>query len=332
MGQRVANLLPAALVCAAITIAPPVLADFTFDFTPSPEGERLTYEHVFCSIEGQLNHNCGGTLQTSPISQTQWYRTGAMGNDFASRFFQEVVTIDGVDYFHLAIGSPEEGFTQEVYIAKSPHFWRSNSGVVFSDSGGVGCLPYSGTREERIACLESNNASDPLGDDSNFSGNGTGNPSNMVMIQTITDDEEGFTQEFFKTDLALKPIITQLSDDAEMNARFVMDMSNSDYDTNDTPGIMTNTLDLKGLPAEMGDYEFGGRNFAATEAPKITAGTYTFRRFIIEDFPLKEGYWTRDIPSSEYVYADGTIDPVLNVNWESFRDPGQNPRNLFDFD
>ena len=339
MGQRVARFILCGMACIAIsTMACVVSAQsvnpFTFDFTPSVNGERFTGTHIFCSVPGEINHNCSGTNPSAEVIenaeqgimgpyQTQWLWGGNMADDFESRFLQEIVTIDGVDYYHLTIGDPASGFSQEVYIGRSPLInTRVQSGNIFSDSGGVFCYPAGINIPFELleGCDTSNASYAPLRHDSDFTGNGTGNPSKMVMRQVIDSPSDGFSQEFLKNILANKPIITQTSSDATIDALFVMDMSNSDYLTDDTPGTMINTFNITAptLMGNMGDFVF-----TPTEGTNITGGRYTFQR--TSKTVTYDNGWTRTVPSSEYTYYDGSIDPVLDVDWAAFRDPNLNP-------
>ncbi len=338
MGQRVTRFIRCGVACVAMAGASCAFSaenvnPFTFDFTPSPAGERFTGPHIFCNVPGEIDHNCSGLSPSAEIItnaqqgimgpyQTQWLWDGNMADDFESRFLQEIVTIEGVEYYHLTIGDPASGFSQEVYIARSPWATRQQSGNRFSDSGGTFCysvginIPF----DQQEGCSRSSGAFNPLGPNSGFTGNGTGNPSKMVMKQTISTPDAGFSQEFLKASLSNKPIITQVSSDATINSLFIMDMSNSDYLTDDTPGIMTNTFDITAptLTGNMGDFVF-----TPTQGSNITAGRYKFQRTAIT-VTLENG-WTRVTPSSEYTYYDGTADPVLDVDWAAFRDPNQNP-------
>lgn len=338
MGQRVARLLlyPMACICAMASFVPNSASaqginPFVFDFTQSPDGARHEYAHVFCGVEGEVNHNCSPfstpeVADPTPIQQRQLYWYGNMANDFDTRFIQEIVEIDGVEYYHLVIGSEDSGFVQEIYLARTQRVMRDQGGGRFSDSGGVACFASGFIPLDQIeGCIRSNASADPLRHDSTFTGNGTGHPSKMVMRQIVSNDESGFRQEFLKANLLNKPVITQTSSDDNIDMNFVIDMSNSDYDTDSIAGTMTNSFDLKGanLPGEMGDFDLDRVDRFDKLSTNVNAGRYTFRRLLIEDYELENG-WRRDIPSSEYTYYDGTIDPVLNVDWAAFRDPSQN--------
>ena len=351
MGQQVvARLLPVAIAFFAMSASPYALSadgvnPFTFEFKPRPDGLRHNETHVFCSIEGAVNHNCSRVAtpevqDPTGINQQQQLWDGNFANDMATRFLQEIITIDGVEYYHLVIGDPDSDFVQEVYIARTDmRSDRELAGGKFSDSGGQGCY-VSPMTTGRAECIASNAGYDPLRNDSNFTGNATGNPSRMVMIQRVKDEASGYEQNFSKLDLANKPVISQTLVNEDIESVFSMDMSNSDYDTDGVAGIMVNTFDLRtpgmteaanliipNVVQTMGDFDL-----TVTERPEnranITGGRYTFNRIILKDYRMDNG-WFRDIPTSEFTYYDGTVDTaILDTDWEMFRDPGQNPASL----
>lgn len=335
MGQRVANLLPKVVACLVLAapLSPATAQNvnpFTFNFTPLPNGERYTYRHIFCGIEGQMNHNCNSENPYTGVDQRPYYTYANMGNDYDTRFAQEMVMINGVEYYHVIVGDPASGFGQEIYMATSPYAQPNNSspGERFSDSGGASCFPGPFT-EFAISekCLMANSGADPLRHDALFTGNGTGNASKMVMKQVVRSLDGSFNQEFLKDKLSQKPVIKQTNVDADINANFVMDMSNSNYSTDSIAGVMTNTLDITvlGMPEGVGDFVF-----TPSAGSNITAGRYKANRKVINNYELWPGGWTMKNMYSEYVYFDGGIDPVLNVNWAAFRDPAQNPHPLTD--
>ncbi|TPW17834.1 MAG: hypothetical protein FD130_509 [Halothiobacillaceae bacterium] len=306
---------------------------FDFSFKPAPTGERYSFTHVFCNVAGEVNHNCNSPNPASGIPQGQAFNPGNLSNDFDTPFVQEIVTIDGIEYFHVVVGRASDGFAQEIYLKRSNIAGFSGEGQEgpFSDSGGATCLRYAFNERlaNIIACLNANNGADPLGTndparhDAVFTGNGMGNPSALVMRQIVTDPAGGFSQEFLKNSLDKKPTITQDVALADINSHFVMDMSNSDYNTNSIAGTMINTLNLTfpDLADGLGDF-----TFVPGAGTNITGGRYTFKRTTVNyTTPLGGGL---TLPKSEYTYYDGSIDPVLDVNWSAFRDPAQNPHPL----
>lgn len=133
-------------------------------------------------------------------------------------FLQEVVFIDGIRYYHTIVGDPESDFAQEVYIEASGCCYQAS---VFYDP-----FPRS--------------ASNSRGGSAN--GSGSGNPNRVVMSNMVRDEE--MTQWFLKDSLGFKPLITQsiVKDDVRMD--FQIDMTMIDYGTIDTPGVVSNRLEL----------------------------------------------------------------------------------------
>ncbi|NOY71818.1 MAG: hypothetical protein GXP14_05485 [Gammaproteobacteria bacterium] len=306
-----------------LTNVNPQTLDFTFDAAPRDDGLRIDRSTLFCNTAGQADYNC--QEQSNP----QWYTTGQMGDDTTTAFLQEKVEINGVSYYHLVIGSEEEGFVQEIYMQMGGTNWRTLPGVQrqTSFSGGRACL--AGNRasfDERVACNADNNGADPLSNNSILTGNGTGDPGKMVMRQFIRDDTSGFTQEFLKDQLANKPIISQDIATGRINLKFVMDMSNSDYDTDSIAGVMTNQLVINDpdIPENQGNFDFATDQ---GEGANVSGGRYKFvRSFVSDEFitGLGETNGYVDFPTSTYTYYDGQIDPVMDIDWEAIKDPNQN--------
>jgi len=286
---------------------------FNFDFTEQEDGQRNDESTIFCNTAGQADYNC------QEAGNSQWFTTGQLADDTTTSFLQEQVVINGIKYYHLVVGKKEEGFVQEIYMQMGGVSWRQLPGVArdTSFSGGRVCLagPRTGF-EERVACNRDNNGGDPLRADSVFTGNGTGDPEKMVMRQFISDEPSGFTQEFLKDQLTQKPIITQDLSMGEVNLRFVMDMSNSDYNTDDVAGIMINEFVINdpNIPGNGANFDFA-----------LDQGEDKFERvFVQAEFITGLGFSDVDFPSSTYTYFDGSIDPVLDIKWEAIKQPNQN--------
>jgi len=260
--------------------------NFNFNFAPLPDSGLsgradgpVTRPNVICNIPGEDDFACNTGFGISA--------------DRTTPFLQETVTIDGQQYLHLVVGQPADGFAQEVLIRSTTRIMFGNR---LSDSGGHTAA----------------NGADPLRPDAEFTGNGTGNPNSVIMKQVMSDPAGGFTQEFLKGALDRKAIISQDVENELMASNFVMDMSNSDFNTDDTAGIMTNTLSFTdpNIPGTSANFDFAQD---AGASANVDSGRYTFT-------PV-DGIQ----PGGTYTYWDGTIDPVLDVNWEGFKDPSQNP-------
>jgi len=188
-------------------------AEFQFGFTNEADDPTLT-----------IDCNRGGAES----------RCSFGGNDSAyfdpTPFLQEVVMIDGIRYYHMAIGDPASDFAQETYIQASDCCYQASP---FYDA-----FPRS--------------ASNGAGGSAN--GSGSGNPNRVVMSNMVRDAE--MTQLFLKDSLQFKPVITQSVVNAEVRMDFQVDMSALDYDTIDTPGIVSNQFRLLSDNFEdKGDYD-----------------------------------------------------------------------------
>lgn len=322
----------ATAIFAWVMLLPPVISfaannnvnpqTFDFNFTEQEDGLRNDESTLFCNIAGQSDYNC------QEAGNSPWFTTGQLADDQTTSFLQEQVVINGVKYYHLVIGKEEEGFVQEIYIQMGGSGWRQLPGVHrdTSFSGGRACLAGAQTGfEARVACNADNNGADPLRNDSVFTGNGTGDPGKMVMRQLISDDVNGFTQEFLKDQLTQKPVITQDLAMGDVNLHFVMDMSNSDYNTDDVAGMMINefTLNDSSIPGDGANFDFAADQGAGAN---VTGGRYKFERVFVSSEYITGlgGGGGVDFPSSIYTYFDGSIDPVLDINWEAIKQPSQN--------
>lgn len=304
------------LLASCLLITAPALSqptDITVDFNGAPlAGSSLTApggtpaEPVY--TRPTVNCNTPGF---QPVSCRTFY---GFSNDQTTPIVQETIRIDGFDYYHLVVKDPRADFSTEYYIR---YGYAQIEGNVFSDSGGGACIPGAFTSDV-AACVQANNARNPLSSDYRISGNGTGIPDRVEMRQVNNDAATGFSQVFLKNKLATKPIITQTLDNSAMTQRYVMDMSGIDYNTDSVRGSMTNSLNFKeggtGPTVPNFDYARFSQNSGSTSKDALTAGRYTFARF-----PFLE-------PGGTYTYFDGTIDRVLNQNWAAFRDPTNNPQ------
>jgi len=218
---------------------------------------------------------------------------------FAGQSFSTVTDPETGDrYYHMIIGSAAEGFLQETYIEV-----HSVPGAMLVNE--LGQLSLSGTDT-------GDNGHDPLGMvlDSLGTGNGQANPRKVVMRQLVSDGE--IMMEFKKDQLLMKPVIRQILRSPDVTALFQLDMSNSSYDDNTTPGLMTNILHIN-TPSLAENIVFD----LATDADKstVTGGRYTY-----SDGEERGG------TSGSYQHVDGGGFDVDNVKWENFFDhASENP-------
>lgn len=222
-----------------------------------------------CNRTGSTNSNCGSHVSGF-----------GGGDEDDSPFLQETRVFDGITYFHVIVGTrgePTVGdsntFAQEVYIQV-----QSGTDCDLSN-GSAPCSQSGGRRGNGVSCFFSCNYEatsglgwDPLRTDSTFTGNGSGNPNAVIMKQVINDTANGLTQVFLKDTLTQKPKITQNVTDSGISAQFVLDMSNSNYTTNTTAGLMTNTVTLVGANAGIqGNFDAAGTgtNFTTANAQAL---------------------------------------------------------------
>lgn len=271
------------------------------------------------------------TNQTPFLTQDSWYSNG-------NQHWQlpQIVSVGNTDYYHIIVGSEEEGFIQETWIplgynmdfsgaagrpANSPvtysyavnqytscgttvcSAWHSPSG---GDSrivaGGVnGPIKVAGNAEYPLTAPTGKN-----------SGNGSGNPNRVLIRQKLVTPE--LTIEFLKDKFDKKPIITQDMKTADIRSFVKIDMSNSDYDTASTAGVMTNTLTSPSGKVPV-SFDVHGNSQAGNS--HINAGKYTYTPGT--PGPLSEGFdWGG--ANGSYVYAEGGFD-VNAVDWSRYFDP-----------
>jgi hypothetical protein len=277
-----------------------------FNFAPVPGAQRGNFPNVICNMPGYDDYMCS--------KQQAGYGNG----DVKTPFVQETMDLNGRTYFHVVVGQPEQGFAQELYIRTGSSLGSFGAGF-FSDSGGGACFVNNGMPfETMIACAKDLNATNPLGP-VNPSGNGTGNPNASIMKQIVSDGTGSFSQEFLKAELEKKPKITQNYNMPGLEGQFIVDMSNSDYKTDNVTGTVTLQLEVK-------DPGFAGGSSAfdlaktTSAAPNIDAGRYTYTPNTNSVKRATGDSWTY----GTYTYWDGSVDRVYDIDWTRFRDPLQN--------
>lgn len=240
---------------------------------------------------------------------------------------QEVVTgADGLSYFHMIIGGVDSSgnpivpsaanestipFAQEVYIRQ-----QSSGNCV-----AVNCS-FSGGDIQGFSS-GGGNGFDPLANNmaSNNTGNRSGFPTRIIMKEILNDG--GFSQIFLKDKLAQKPKITQNITESDISVQYTLDMSNSTYSVNNTPGIMTNKVTFLGVNAGiLGNFDVNGpdNSFVTANAQagktNITGGRYTF---------VEGSAGTSDsFGQGTYTYVSGD-DAATSLDWDAFRNDAQNP-------
>ncbi|MDX1252036.1 MAG: hypothetical protein IDH49_07270 [Gammaproteobacteria bacterium] len=240
-------------------------------------------------------------------------------------FLQQFLTgADGRTYYHMIIGSVDSNGNPIVPTAanESTIPWAQE---VFIQRGTSNCVAegcsYSGGDENGFG-TDGGNGFDPLLNNmtSGSTGNRSGFPTRVIMKEVMNDGQ--MSQTFLKSDLNVKPKITQNITTPDMTAEYVLDMSNSNYSTNTTPGVMTNKVNLTGANAGiMGNFDANGPSGDFMTANKqnsnITGGRYTF----VEG----TGGSSQTFGQGTYSYIGGGDDSVSNLDWNAFRDAAENP-------
>lgn len=108
------------------------------------------------------------------------------------------------------------------------------------------------------------NGVDPLRDDGTWTGNGTANPT-RVIIRQIDNSNEAY-QEFLKDSFDKKPLIYQEVTTADMNLVFQQDMRGMDYNTSRALTIGTSTITRPSNPAIPGNGNSTGYSTAPTNS------------------------------------------------------------------
>ncbi len=311
--MRLATMRVTIILILSLFYSFPVFSDFPRPLNFQPDGN--TGMPGNCGVGGGFGDMCD---------------SGAAEPD-DTPFFQDLVMVDGVQYWHQIIGDPAAGFAYEIYV--------ESAGGSYSNSGGKPSAYRLSSYEQ-----QSGNGFDPLGLKSNngveFTGNGTGDPTKVVMRQVMGGqwDEKsrtwscgnaGFCYEFLKDDLNLKPKITQIINDS---ARFIqtffeLDMSNSTYEDDTLAGEIINIMKITdpGLPL---DLPSAGNFNMATDSQEgrsnVTGGRYTYTPGAgwvdRGDGGDDKDFTTWKYEAGTYQYVSQTESPLYSI-WEIVQGP-----------
>lgn len=308
------------------------------DIQPGSQSNEMTYAR--CHIPGTTDAYCfhgGGGNSPAP--------------DFTP-FLREYVTIGGIQYVHMIVGSltpdPVTGtvFAQETYVRASGSVYSSSGGRPGCNSNpnvcggnslaGGNTAPWT-SGNGQIA--SESTVGTPLVGDQHTTGNGTGNPTHTVVRQVLKSLE--MNQEFLKADVSLKPKITQTiaSSDGLMSSEFTLDMSLINYSTS-ASGLMVNKLTLNDtdIPSESRFFDA----VAGAQHGDVTGGRYTFASgagwldtsvhgaYSTVNFSTgvttiipEDKVWVYD--AGNYSYSNGGGAGISNIDWQAFKNPLENP-------
>lgn len=169
--------------------------------------------------------------------------SSSQGNAEPTPFLYETVNLGGIDYVHLVVGDPSDGFSQDVYIEG----FVSN----FSTS---------------TAAHGASQVDAPIGG----AGQASAHPSKVTVYQIVSDGDIDMT--FLKDTLNTKPLITQDLNTADLSAQFSMDMRAVSYADSATAIGMTNTLSIVAAGMELLDFDA----VADAEDSLISGGQYIY--------------------------------------------------------
>ena len=251
----------------------PLLAEAEFDLNFMPNNSTASFST--CVTHGGTSC-AGGT-------QTRYLQEGGL------QLPETVIDPDnGLTYYHMIIGNPDDGFVQEVYV-RTGSYGSYQGGSLSGSSGAI------------------NNGQDPLDINSGIiTGNGGANPKNIIMRQIVSDGE--MTDEFLKDQYARKPVISQSINAPDITTGIVIDMRNSTYSDKNTPGTILNTMSLQGAEAPENQASFNMADDAQNSY--VNAGRYTYTN--------GSGRGGSD---GTYSYVDGGSTDLANTPWENFFDP-----------
>lgn len=264
----------------------------------------------------QFGFGSQGTVQSS-IANQSCSSGGSMGGGCEVPFTQELTRINGVDYYHVILGTGTGEFGMEYFIRTSGGgCWYGCSGArVTAGMGGMG----GGVAPLSASSGNQNNYADPL----NKANSGGGRPDQTAIFMYNRTAE--MSQEFLKAIESRKPKITQQVNGNDTTINFSLDMSAIDYSTDNTPGqlALTQSVTSAGVPAQQTNPSTGtllpdSGNFDVTQVgpsakPSITGGRYTYTPGSGDGGSL-----------GAYSYFADIFDPY-NVNWAQYCDPAQNP-------
>ena len=268
-----------------------------------------------------------GPCNVSYAANSFWCATAGAAEEIdpdPTPYVQETVSIDSVSYWHQIIGDPADGFAMEVYIV--------HTRALNSDSGGRPATFPSFAFNNNLD-VQSGNGWDPLGldpsRDHEFTGNGTGNPTTVIMRQVLGGTWDADTQtwscgtaafclDFVKDQFDRKPLIIQTVNDSGMSAHFEMDMRNSTYADSTTAGALINTVSFD---TGIGDFDLS----SDAQDSNVSGGRYIFAPgagWVDDGTASQMATWNYD--EGAYAYEDGGFNH-LEIDAGSYWDAAQNP-------
>lgn len=218
---------------------------------------------------------------------------------------------NGLRYWHYMMGNPATGFAQEIYIRGTGSSCAQST--ICSASGGTVGFGINNV-------LGANSTTN--------SGNGTGNPNNIIMRQVLGGTwtaatstwtcDTAFCGEFIKAAYANKPKITQGINESDYAATFIVDMSGvaisddataltiTDGSTGATGASLTNTQVMTdALTGNVISFDMANDS----QLTNVNGGQYKYN--------TGSGILGAN---GTYVYVDGGYNPST-VDYSPFLDP-----------
>ena len=323
-------------------------AAFTLDFTTQPIGTDANGDTVSLILGGMADNYT------------------AAGSD-GTRFVQQLVTINNVPYFHVITSDQLTGqtvvnFQNEFYVpATMPVGGQSKVAAIRAHSPASGGNEFAiiGDIDTSQSAMVSRptfgNARNPFGlmpglaadQQHALSGNGTGDPTSMIMRLLMTDGD--LVLDMTKPTFANKPRITQSISQtvAGMESLVDIDLNGLDYNTSPTAteskALVTNSLMVDMLAGQAPgatdgvDFDATGGNFDIQNPPtpsssfgaanavltpnstvSVSAGRYIYVPGTA--WNTSDGWDVIDATFDEgtYIYDASQFSDVLLVNWGSF--------------
>ncbi len=272
----------------------PAQADFALNFRPNTTNTNndSTDQNGYLGSDNDQGNSCG--IDGYDDSGCFWFRSPAdtKFNVVSQQPFrmEHVVGDDGNYYWHLLLGNADDDWKQDVWIRQtevydymqhdgggSKYQWTTGGRrSALSDSGGFASM-YNDNKnqtgsgygqmnknDQLESELYAGNGVDTLRADSQWTGNGTGDPTRVIIRQI--DNSNGAYQEFLKDDFNKKPLIYQEVNTADINLVFQVDMRGMDYNTSRALTVGTSTVTRPVNPAVPGNGNSTGYSTAPTNS------------------------------------------------------------------
>lgn len=262
-----------------------VCADFTLDFSPDNTG--------FMSPESCANSCSNASPGYTPVLLDE---AGTDNGDHMNIGETVYHPDTGQRFKHFIIGSLDDGFIQEVYIAATGILNESYTTQ----------FKWDGIAAVSIHSMDGSGAN-PLG---NNVGSATGNPYKVLIRQYLND---GITQqEFLKDQLDKKPKITQTINYVDLNfhSTFEIDMSHIGLNQIAASAKIVNIQDMEGT-----EFDFDMANMQSNPVYQdvqqnnyVNGGQYIYLS--------GAGAGGSD---GNYIYLDGGA-AVKEIDWASYYD------------